>query len=196
MTSPLHKKTTIPELSSKATSKSSLKPAQLENQPSIDIEKENRLSKIISLYSRGRTQSEIAKELGVDQSTISRDLQLLKQEAKRNIEKYLNEDILMEYLRYIAGSNEVTRKLWEIVQDEHVTSKTKIPALSLLMQSYNKRLEVLIGGPESYMNAKKSVSEIKFQERVESNPVLTMLIERNRFSSPFSNGSLFGKKKI
>jgi hypothetical protein len=80
----------------------------------------------------------------------------------------LNEDILMEYLRYIAGSNEVTRKLWEIVQDENVTSKTKIPALSLLMQCYNKRLEVLIGAP--YMNAKKSVSEIKFQERVDSDP--------------------------
>jgi DNA invertase Pin-like site-specific DNA recombinase len=90
MTSPLHKKTTTSEISSKATSKSSLKPVPLENLPNIDIEKENRLSKIISLYSRGRTQSEIAKELDVDQSTISRDLQLLKQEAKRNIEKYLN----------------------------------------------------------------------------------------------------------
>jgi hypothetical protein len=40
---------------------------------------------------------------------------------------------------------------------------------------------MLIGGPESYMNTKKSVSEIKFQERVESNPVLTTLSERNRF---------------
>jgi predicted transcriptional regulator len=181
MTSPLHKRTIIPELASKAASKSSLKPAQLENLPNVDIEKENRLSKIISLYSRGRTQSEIAKELGVDQSTISRDLQLLKQEAKRNIEKYLNEDILMEYLRYIAGSNEVTRKLWEIVQDEHVTSKTKISALSLLMQCYNKRLEVLIGGPESYMNAKKSVSEIKFQERVDGDPTLKMLVKETNF---------------
>ena len=74
MTSPLHK-TIIPELSSKAASKSSLKPAPLENLPNIDIEKENRLSKIISLYSRGRTQSE------------------------RNIEKYLNEDILMDQTR-------------------------------------------------------------------------------------------------
>jgi predicted transcriptional regulator len=193
MTSPLHKRTIIPELASKAASKSSLKPAQLENLPNVDIEKENRLSKIISLYSRGRTQSEIAKELGVDQSTISRDLQLLKQEAKRNIEKYLNEDILMEYLRYIAGSNEVTRKLWEIVQDEHVTSSTKIPALSLLMQCYNKRLEVLIGGPESYMNAKKSISELKFQERVDSDPMLKMLSETNRFQTPF--GPL-GRKKL
>jgi transcriptional regulator with XRE-family HTH domain len=170
--------------------------SNIQNLPVLDIEKENRLSRIISLYSKGLTQAEIAQELGVDQSTVSRDLQFIKQEAKKKIEKYLNEDILFEYLRYIAGSNEVTRELWGIVQNENITTKDKTNALSLLMQSYNKRLEMLIGGPESYMNAKKSVSEIKFQERVESNPVLTMLSERNRFSSPFSNGSLFGKKKI
>ena len=193
MTSPLHKKTTAPEFSSKATNKSSLKPAPLENLHNTDIEKENRLSQIISLYSRGQTQSEIAKELGVDQSTISRDLQLLKQEAKRNIEKYLNEDILMEYLRYIAGSNEVTRKLWEIVQDENVSTKNKTHALSLLMQCYNKRLEVLIGGPESYMNAKKSVSEIKSQERVDSDPMQKFMSEMNRFQTPL--GPL-GRKKL
>lgn len=40
-----------------------------------------------------------------------------------------------------------------------------------------------IGGPESYMNAKKSVSEIKFQ--VDSDPVLKMLSERNRSPSAF-----------
>jgi hypothetical protein len=60
---------------------------------------------------------EIADKLRADQSTVSRDLQFIKQEAKKKIEKYLNEDILFEYLRYIADSNGVTRKLWEIVQD-------------------------------------------------------------------------------
>jgi hypothetical protein len=70
----------------------------------------------------------------------------------------------MEHLRYIAGSNEVIRELWEIIQNEYTGPKFKIPALSLLMQTYNKRLEVLTGGPDSYMNAKKSVSEVKFQE--------------------------------
>ena len=61
-------------------------------------------------------------------------------------------------------------------------------ALSLLMQCYNKRLEMLIGGPESSLNVKKSVSEVKYQERVDNDPVLKMLRERNRFASPFSNG--------
>jgi hypothetical protein len=70
----------------------------------------------------------------------------------------------MEYLKYIAGSNEVIRELWEIIQDEYARPSTKMPALSLLMQTYNKRLEVLRGGPDFYMNAKKGVSELKFQE--------------------------------
>jgi transcriptional regulator with XRE-family HTH domain len=168
----------------------------IQNLPILDIEKENRLSRIISLYSKGLTQAEIAQELGVDQSTVSRDLQFIKQEAKKKIEKYLNEDILFEYLRYIAGSNEVTRELWGIVQNKKTMTKDKMNALSLLIQSYNKRLEMLIGGPESYMNAKKSVSEIKFQEKVDSDPMLKMLSERNRFPSPFSSGSLFGKKDL
>ena len=68
--------------------------SNIQNLPVLDIEKENRLSKITTLYSKGLTQAEIAQELGVDQSTISRDLQFIKQEAKKKIEKYLNEDIL------------------------------------------------------------------------------------------------------
>jgi transcriptional regulator with XRE-family HTH domain len=159
----------------------------------INIERENRLSRIISLYSKGLTQTEIASELGVDQSTVSRELQFIKQEARKRIEKYLNEDILFEYLRYMAGSNEVTRHLWDIVQNEE-NAKDKMNALSLLMQCYNKRLEMLIGGPESYLNAKKSVSEAKFQERVDTDPVLRMLSQRNRLSSPLSKINPFNKK--
>lgn len=169
-----------------------LQPNKSQNVTILNIERENRLSRIISLYSKGLTQTEIASELGIDQSTVSRDLQFIKQEAKKKIEKYLNEDILFEFLRYMAGSNEVTRQLWELVQNEE-NAKDKMNALSLLMQCYNKRLEMLIDCPESYLNAKKSVSEAKFQERVDNDPVLKMLHERNRFS-PFSNGITSSKK--
>ena len=80
-------------------------------------------------------------------------MQFIKQQAKKQIEKYLREDIILfEYLRYMAGSNEVTRKLWEIVQDKNATSKEKSNALSVLMQSYNSRLQTLTNAPESYMN--------------------------------------------
>lgn len=199
MTSSMHKtkpRSLRPSAAPRISNTVNTNNSNIQNLPILDIDKENRLSRIISLYSKGLTQEEIAQALGGDQSTVSRDLQFIKQEAKKRIEKYLNEDILFEYLRYIAGSNEVTRKLWEIVQDENVTTKDKTNALSLLMQSYNKRLEVLMGGPESYMNAKKNVSEIKFQEKVESDPMLKILSERNRFPSPFGSNELLGKKNL
>ena len=146
----------------------------------IDIGRENRLSKVISLHSKGLNQEEIAQELHVDQSTVSRDLQYIKHEAKIKIEKYLRDDILFEYVRYMAGSNEITRHLWEIVQNNDTTTKEKTNALSCLMQSYNSRLQTLTAGPESYMNIKKSLSEIDLQRLVESSPMLKAIVNQRK----------------
>ena len=59
----------------------------------------------------------------------------------------------------MAWSNEITRQLWEIVQDNDTTTREKTNALSCLTQSYNSRLQTLTAGPESFMNIKKSLSE-------------------------------------
>ena len=72
----------------------------------------------------------------------------------------------------MAGSNEITRHLWEIVQDNDTTTREKTNALSCLMQSYNSRLQTLTTGPESFMNIKKSLSEIDLQRLVDSSPAL------------------------
>lgn len=61
----------------------------------LDIERENRISKVISLYSKGLNQEEIAQELHMDRSTVSRDLQFIKQEARKQLLKRK----LMLYLR-------------------------------------------------------------------------------------------------
>lgn len=132
------------------------------------------------MYSKGLNQEEIAHELHVDQSTISRDLHFIKLEARKQVEKYLREDILFEYLRYMAGSNEITRKLWEIVKNGNSTIKEKINALAQLMQSYNSRLQTLTSGPESYMNIKKSLSEIDLQRLVDSEPFLKAQVEQRK----------------
>ena len=101
----------------------------------MEIEKENRLSKIISLNSKGLSQDEIAREMGVNQSTVSRDLKHIKQESRRRIDKYLREDVLFEYERYFAGHNEITKKLWQIVDDGDIDPKDRIRALALLNQA-------------------------------------------------------------
>ena len=57
---------------------------QLEN-----IERENRLSSILRLHTRGLNQEQIAQELHIHQSTVSRDLHFVQQESKKHVEKYM-----------------------------------------------------------------------------------------------------------
>lgn len=135
-----------------------------------DLEKENRLSNIIELYSKGLTQSEIAKKLNVNQSTICRDIQYLQEEAKEKIRKYLDEDVLFEFMRFIVGTNTISRELWEIADSEKSTNKEKCQALSLLDNSYRQRLEILLSGPSSFLNVKNNNSKIKECEEIENDP--------------------------
>lgn len=152
------------------------------------IERENRLSAILRLHSRGLNQEQIAQELHIDQSTVSRDLHLVQQESKSHVEKYIREDILLEYLRYLVGSNEITRTLWEMVQSKDATRKEKMNAISLLMQMYDSRLQRLTAGPESFLNVKKSVSEIDLQRMVDSSPVLKAQVQQKKlFPKGFFN---------
>jgi hypothetical protein len=46
----------------------------------------------------------------------------------------------------------------------HTTTKEETNALSLLMQSYNSRLQTLATAPESCMNIKKSLSDIDLRD--------------------------------
>ena len=145
-----------------------------------NIERENRLSAILRLHSRGLNQEQIAQELHIDQSTVSRDLHFVQQESKHRIEKYMREDILLEYLRYLVGSNEITQTLWEMVQSKDATRKEKMNAISLLMQMYDSRLQRMTAGPESFLNVKKSLSEIDLQRMVYSNPVLKAQVQQKK----------------
>lgn len=57
---------------------------QSSNEPEQNIGHENRLARVLTLHSKGYPQSEIAKLLNVNQSTISRDLNENWKEVKKN----------------------------------------------------------------------------------------------------------------
>lgn len=81
----------------------------------------------------------------------------------------------------MAGSNEITKKLWEIIENKDTTPKEKINALSLLMQSNDKRFERFIGGPQSYINIRNAQSDINFQDVLDKSPVLRASVDIERF---------------
>ena len=50
-------------------------------------------------------------------------------------------------------------------QNTKITIKDRTYVISLLMQCYSRRIEMLVGGPDIKMNAKKHMDNIQFKER-------------------------------
>ncbi len=71
--------------------------------------------------SKGETsQAEIARILQVDRSTIYRDVDYLRQQAKRNITRYVDERLPEEYEKCLVGLNSILKEAWTISQSENV----------------------------------------------------------------------------
>ena len=133
-----------------------------------DLEHQDRLAKVLMFHSRGYSQSEIARKLNVNQSTVSRDIAELRKKARGSLDLYVKEEIPNEFQFYISGLNQIIKNLWDIVEDKQntkITVKDRTYVLSLLMQCYSRRIEMLVGGPDMKMNAKKHIDDIQFKER-------------------------------
>lgn len=102
-----------------------------------------RRSKVLELMSKGETsQSEIARILQVDRSTICRDVDHLRQQAKENIGRYINERLPEEYEKCLIGLNSILKEAWTISQTENLKGD-KIKALALAKECYAMKLELL-----------------------------------------------------
>lgn len=115
-----------------------------------DIEHQDRLAKVLTLHSKGFSQSEIARKLNVNQSTVSWDLEEIRKKARSSLDLYVKDEIPNEFQIYISGLNEIIKNLWEIVEDKRnpkISTRDRTYVLSLLMQCYSKRIETLVADP-------------------------------------------------
>src|SRR6188472_4419576 len=75
-----------------------------------------RRRQVFELSSKGHSQLEIAKTLQISESTISRDLDYLKQQSKQNIRKYIDERLPEEYEKCLVGLTAILREAWNTSQ--------------------------------------------------------------------------------
>ena len=52
-----------------------------------------RRNKVQQLLVRGYSQWNVAEELKIDQSTVSRDIQYLRQQAQKNLQKHIQQKL-------------------------------------------------------------------------------------------------------
>jgi DNA-binding transcriptional regulator LsrR (DeoR family) len=109
---------------------------------SVNSSLEWRRSKVQELSSQGYNQSEISRILQISQPTINRDITFLRQQAKANIKRYIDERLPEEYEKRLTGLNAITKEAWNTAQNTE-DKREKIQALSLAKECYSMKLELL-----------------------------------------------------
>jgi len=121
---------------------------------------EERRRNVASMLAQSMTETEIAQQLHVDQSTISRDVKVLKEISQQFVFDLAKSDLAYYYKQCINGIEEVRRKAWEMLRDEDdeqqpssLTPKDKLLALKLIKECDEGKFALFKDGP-SVMNVK------------------------------------------
>jgi DNA-binding transcriptional ArsR family regulator len=132
-----------------------------------------RRRQVASLLSKSVTETQIAKELGVDQSTISRDIKVLKEMSQRFVYDLAKSDLAYYYKQSIDGIEEAKKESWKIFQNEAVPVREKLLALKLIITSEESRFKLLSEGPallavKSLEDRLNKVESFKHQHQINS----------------------------
>ena len=101
-----------------------------------------RRNKVAELNSKGHSQPEIARIMQVSTGTVNRDLSILRQQARDNIKRYIDERLPEEYEKCLVGLNAILKEAWTASQQTE-DKREKIQALSLAKECYSMKLDLL-----------------------------------------------------
>jgi Trp operon repressor len=101
-----------------------------------------RRDKVQELCSKGYSQREISQMLQVGLATVNRDISYLRNQAKTDIKRYIDERLPEEYEKCLVGLNAITKEAWNTSQQTE-DKREKIHALSLAKECYSMKLDLL-----------------------------------------------------
>src|SRR5919205_1201624 len=101
-----------------------------------------RRDKVQELCSKGYSQREISQTLQVGLATVNRDISYLRNQAKTNIKRYIDERLPEEYEKCLVGLTAITKEAWNTANQTE-DKREKIQALSLAKECYSIKLDLL-----------------------------------------------------
>ena len=109
---------------------------------------EDRRKRVASLLVQSLTETEIAKELKVDQSTIIRDIKELKKMSQQFVYDLAKADLTYCYKQCLDGIEEVKRKGWDIFNGiNNLATRDKLLALKLIIECNEAKFALFKEGP-------------------------------------------------
>lgn len=123
---------------------------------------------VASMLAQSMTESEIAELLNVNQSTISRDINVLKQLSQRFVYDLAKSDLAFYYKQCLVGIEEVKRRVWEMLNNKStvLSTKDKLLALKLIIDCNESKFELFKEGPAilQVKSMEERLSNIEFRE--------------------------------
>ena len=80
--------------------------------------------------------------LQVGLATVNRDISYLRNQAKTNIKRYIDERLPEEYEKYLVGHTAITKEAWNTSQQTD-DNREKLQAMELFKDTHLVKLELL-----------------------------------------------------
>jgi DNA-binding transcriptional ArsR family regulator len=129
---------------------------------------ESRRRTVASLLAQSMTETEIAKQLNVDQSTISRDIKVLKKLSQRFVYDLAKSNLAFYYRQCLSGIEEVKRRVWKIINNKSadLSTRDKLLALKLILDCNESKFELFKEGPAimQIKSMEERLSNIEFRQ--------------------------------
>jgi IS30 family transposase len=108
-----------------------------------------RREKLWTLLTRGMKTYEIAKELNVDNSTVSRDIKYLTAQSQNYLNNLAKETLPFMYQTSIEGIRSILKECWTIYQsqDLRINMYQKLAALKLAKECNEAIFNLVDEGP-------------------------------------------------
>jgi hypothetical protein len=108
-----------------------------------------RRQKLWGLLTKGVKSYDAAKELGVDPSTITRDIKFLTTNSQKFLNDLAKQSLPFMYKTSIDGIREVLKECWSIYEseDESINYFQRLAALKLAKECNEAQFKLLSEGP-------------------------------------------------
>lgn len=135
------------------------------------------------MLASGHTMTQIADKFKVEVSTISRDIEHLRKQARERQQVYIDEELPFQHRLAVASLDRVIEEAWRIFGSEN-GPKARLVALTVVSDAIMKKQSVL-GDPSQIQRAIGAVSRLR--GRIENNTA--------RSINEKVNALIIGKKK-
>jgi DNA-binding transcriptional ArsR family regulator len=112
---------------------------------------EKRRKMLASMLAQSMLEEEIAEKLGVDQSTVSRDVRVLKEKSQRFIYDLAKSDLAYYYRQCLDTMHEAERMIWETYRNRDRYSeaerKERYQVARMVIDSVQGRFALFKDGP-------------------------------------------------